>query len=430
MSKLNFIFHQLLDDEFELENLENRNYSSYEDPFRRNFPFDSIKNVPFYFIKNVPFDSINIDEDYDEFSDNSPLVFKIDKNNISSTKGTRMSKQNFIFHRLLDDEFEHENLENRNYSSYEDPFRRNFPFDPIKNVPFDPIKNVPFDPIKNLPFDSINIDEDDDEFSDNPHLLFKNDKNNISSTKGTTTDIEKIEGIKKKKNPFNVEKEVDNNFLGKKTNFGRKKKLEEKEINENSSAKTKKTHDKKELSNILNKVEVDCHNSIPEFLNSFLDFVGHDKKERFLKINPIYKKRVNKDFLDRKKNTKLYEIICLDISDDYTNYPLDHNKNLYENLKKIAKEKPIYQILLNFLDENYLFYFQNVYYKNERTINLQKYGIDAILPLSEKVGLFNDKFRSESFEDKELSYLNKVKESINLCYFDSKLILFKSEKQK
>ncbi len=88
MSKLNFIFHQLLDDEFELENLENRNYSSYEDPFRRNFPFDSIKNVPFYLIKNDPFDYINIDEDYDEFSDNSHLLFKIDKNNISSTKGT------------------------------------------------------------------------------------------------------------------------------------------------------------------------------------------------------------------------------------------------------------------------------------------------------------------------------------------------------
>ena len=59
---------------------------------------------------------------------------------------------------------------------------------------------------------------------------------------------------------------------------------------------------------------------------------------------------MNTDFLDRKKNTKLYEIICLDISGNYENYPLDHNKNLYENLKKIAKEKPIYQILLNFLD--------------------------------------------------------------------------------
>ena len=118
-----------------------------------------------------------------------------------------MSKLNFIFHQLLDDEFELENLENRNYSSYEDPFRRNFPFDSIKNVPFD----------------SINIDEDYDEFSDNSHLLFKIDKNNISSTKGTTTDIEKNEGIINKKNPFNVEKEVDNNFLGKKTNFGRKK---------------------------------------------------------------------------------------------------------------------------------------------------------------------------------------------------------------
>ena len=126
-----------------------------------------------------------------------------------------MSKLNFIFHQLLDDEFELENLENRNYSSYEDPFRRNFPFDSIKNVPFYLIKNEPFD--------YINIDEDYDEFSDNFHLLFKIDKDNISSTKGTTTDIEKNKGILIKKNPFNVEKVVDNNFLGKKTNFGRKK---------------------------------------------------------------------------------------------------------------------------------------------------------------------------------------------------------------
>ena len=312
-----------------------------------------------------------------------------------------MSNLNFKFHQLFD-EFKYEKYETKKNLSFEEAFKINFPMGSISN---------------NENYEEINYNS----------LYFKNksDKNPISSTKETTAVKEKNdEKIKLAKPIFKIHKEEDKN-LEKKRNLGRKKKSEKVETNENSSAKQKKTHDKNYLDNILNRVQIDCHNSIPECANSFLDFFGHDKNERFLNIQAAYKKMVNKAYLDRIKKTKLHKILCLKISEKYSNYPLDHNQKLYEKLKKRAEKEPIYQTLINFLEEDYLFYFQNVYYKNKRTINLHKYGIDALLPLSEKVKTFNDKF--ESFKDEEPNYLNNVKKCINLVYFDSKLIMFQLE---
>ena len=72
-----------------------------------------------------------------------------------------------------------------------------------------------------------------------------------------------------------------------------------------------------------------------------------------------------------------------------------YNLKLYEKIKN----KPIFK---NLLEENYLEFFRNIYYKSEKRINLKKYtddGRDEILILSDNIKTYKDKV--EKFTDPE-----------------------------
>ena len=121
------------------------------------------------------------------------------------------------------------------------------------------------------------------------------------------------------------------------------------------------------------------------------------------------------------KKKKLCDILKLNISKKYRNHSFDYNKILYEKIEKM-KNNPIYDALIKLSNETYLYFFQNIYYKNERFINLHKYGIDVIIPLSNKVELCEDKIKDEDEE-----YIKIYKKCINENYFNGKL-MFISEK--
>ena len=74
------------------------------------------------------------------------------------------------------------------------------------------------------------------------------------------------------------------------------------------------------------------------------------------------KKSIRKKF-EALKEKKLYEILLFDISPKFTRSKIDHNKVLYENIKDLN----IFKELLN---QNYLTFFRNVYYKSEKKLNL------------------------------------------------------------
>ena len=86
------------------------------------------------------------------------------------------------------------------------------------------------------------------------------------------------------------------------------------------------------------------------------------------------------------------------------------------------KNNPIYDALIKLSNETYLYFFQNIYYKNERFINLHKYGIDVIIPLSNKVELCEDKIKDEDEE-----YIKIYKKCINENYFNGKLMFISGE---
>lgn len=263
---------------------------------------------------------------------------------------------------------------------------------------------------------SVNEPNYSQEISDNEisNIFFIKEKSNLS------IQINPEEPNKKGKKFFSVTKDDSKNikeYIGKKK--GRKKNSEKKEMNK-SQQNSEKIHDKNDKFNILNKLNVHSIKSLPQIVNCALDMLNFDESKRFLNIISTYKKDVKKSSIENLKKKKLCDILTLDISTKYHKYSLDHNKILYEELKK----DPRYEVIINFLDENFLFFFQNVYYKSERTINLQKYGVDTFLTLSNEVKLYKDKINT--FKD-DKDYIKLYNQCINECYFDSKL-MFQLEK--
>ena len=187
---------------------------------------------------------------------------------------------------------------------------------------------------------------------------------------------------------------------------------------ENNKYFSKKFNNKYNQSNLLYKINADSINCIVNIANSFLGFNNHDKRERFKKINGYFKKNINKKELEKLKKRKLYEIICLPISPKCTNYGKDYNEQLYNKLKEDPKNK----ILIRFLDETFLSFFRDIYYKSERNINLDKYGINDNLPLSEEVKLSINKINT--FDAKGKAYKRAYNQCINENYFECKLKFF------
>ena len=244
----------------------------------------------------------------------------------------------------------------------------------------------------------------------NADYLYQYYQNENSKTKESTK--EKVE-----ENIQNIVKtEKEDKLLGKKRKLGRKKNIEKiKNNNENN----KKIHNDKVEDNMLNKIQIHSIKCIIEYFNSILDYIIYNDKERFLNIDSSFKKKINKKEREELKKKKLCDILKLDISTKYTNHSFDYNKNLYEKIEKM-KENPIYEALIKLSNENYLYFFQNIYYKNERIINLNKYGIDVNIPLNNKVKLCEDKIKS--FKDKGEKYIKKYKKCINENYFNGKLM--------
>ena len=213
--------------------------------------------------------------------------------------------------------------------------------------------------------------------------------------------------------------EKEDKLLGKKR--GRKKNIE-KIVNKKENFK--KIHNDEVEDNMLNKIQIHSINSIIECFNSILNYINYNNEERFLNINSSFKKKINKKEREELKKKKLCDILKLDISTKFTNHSFDYNKNLYEKIEKM-KENPIYDALIKLSNENYLYFFQNIYYKNERIINLNKYGIDVNIPLNNKVKLCEDKIKS--FKDKGEKYIKKYKKCINENYFNGKLMFISGE---
>ena len=187
-----------------------------------------------------------------------------------------------------------------------------------------------------------------------------------------------------------------NKILGNKTNRGKIPKFKKVE---------NKNHDKYDIDNIITVVQCHFMNFIVDFVNFVLDEQGID--EKFVKIAYEEKKIVNNKNFENLKKKSLYEILLMKITPKCSKFPEDHNKVLYNKVK----EHPIIKDILNL---NYLYFFQNVYYKSERIINIE--GMDKTFILSNrKLVLYNEKLSGFSDE----YYISLFNRYVKEKYFDN-----------
>lgn len=241
----------------------------------------------------------------------------------------------------------------------------------------------PFLPTLHLqPYVQQNLEEEENELI-NKIFFHKNEK---SKTKETTSELPQIN--KGDNGIFKIDK-----FLGNKKN--REKKPLFKKIGT-------RNHDKYDIDNIITVVQNHYINFIVMFVNYFLEEQGIN--EKFIKISYEEKRKVNKENFEILKKKCLYEILQMKISPKNKLSPEDNNKNLYNKVKNL----PIIKDILNL---NYLYFFQNVYYKSERNIILNIDGMDKPFKLSDrKLVLYKERLSSFSNEYYKTLFNNYVKE--------------------
>ena len=191
-----------------------------------------------------------------------------------------------------------------NYIEFSSDFLNNEFNKFFDNSSFDQLKN-PFD-ISLLNNNQDNQDNQEKLDEDYMKIYFIEMPKSTDSNTGRST-------IK-----FNITKEENINSSGSNNLIGNKKgrkKISEKEITKESTKKNKKPpHDKFDVFNILNLIQVDSINCIILFLNCVLNHFNYDKEDRFKNIISSAKKEVNKTKLAIIKNKKLHEIITVKIT--------------------------------------------------------------------------------------------------------------------
>lgn len=155
---------------------------------------------------------------------------------------------------------------------------------------------------------------------------------------------------------------------------GRKRKDENHQIFDGS------THSKFSTDNMLTKIQVNFFSFLVDFTNDIIRQLGFNKK--FLNLNHSFIKKVNKKYLDFFKGLNIGQVLCLGISPKYKNKEFN-NIIIFNNVIKDP-------VINTFLSENYLTIFKEVYIKNEKRINMDKYGLNKIFELSKNVKTYKD----------------------------------------
>ena len=183
-----------------------------------------------------------------------------------------------------------------------------------------------------------------------------------------------------------------------------KKKLKKKRYRNTN----KVIHSKFGSDNITTRIQVNSMNSAFSYINEILSHVYKDEnyKPKFKKIKSLYKKNYTKKNSEKIKKMALRELVNLDITGKYKNYDADFNRKVYEKIKDN-------EIVKNILDEKYINFFREVFYKNKRTINLNEHSINITINLSNKVKLYENLFREKDNEE----YRDRVKQIIEKKFF-------------
>ena len=216
----------------------------------------------------------------------------------------------------------------------------------------------------------------------------------ISSNKSEEITPEEVSCCQIKKNPFKVKKiDTSEELLQKKTKRGRK--------TDPDGKPALKIHEKTDIDNIITVVQINFINFIVDAINLLL--LKHGIKDQFIRISHKVKKNVKISNFENLKTKKLSDILLLQISPKFRSHAKDHNKHLLEAVKDMEEIKDI-------LNENYLKFFQEAYYKSERIININGKTISLF---GKNLKMYKNKIAE--FKDQE--YVEIFDKYVNDKYF-------------
>ena len=209
------------------------------------------------------------------------------------------------------------------------------------------------------------------------------------------------------KNLKKIQKEKSVKFIIKKKKRGREKKKN-----------LKKIHDKHTIDNVLRKIQVNYMSFLISFINEILKNLKY--KEKFCKLDYKIKQNVNNKFFESLKTKNIGEIICSEISGKYKKDGKKNNKDILEKIKKKKNNKEINnkenEAIINILSENYFDFFRKIYYKSSKLINLEEYGLDKEITLSDKVKMYKDFLNKNKELDKSEDYNNNINNCVKNKY--------------
>ena len=243
-----------------------------------------------------------------------------------------------------------------------------------KSINFDPLNQEPFQNAFEQVFIPPNENVNEEEKDDSRYFISKNISKEITPNEEIHCEI--------KKDLFKISKknDISENLLQNKTRRGRKTDPEGKSA--------MKIHEKTDIDNILTVAQISYINFIVDFLNHLLKQKGI-KNNKFIRISHKVKKNVKISNFENLKTKKLSDILLLEISPKFRSYDKDHNKKLLEAIKDMEEIKDI-------LNENYLKFFKEVYYKSERIICINGKNISLF---GKKLKMYKNKIAE--FKDEE-----------------------------
>ena len=262
-------------------------------------------------------------------------------------------------------------LESENEFAYifhnQDESEQSITFDHLNQVPFQ--NSFEQEQFFIPPNENVKEEENDD----SRFFISKNKSKEITPNEEIHSEIKRVLFKTSKKN------DISEKLLQNKTKRGRKTEPEGKPA--------MKIHEKTDIDNIITVAQISYINFIVDLLNDLLKQIGIQNK--FIRISHKVKKNVKISNFENLKTKKLSDILLLEISPKFRSYDKDHNKKLLETIQDMEEIKDI-------LNENYLTFFKEVYYKSERIICINGKNISLF---GKKLKMYKNKIAE--FKDEE-----------------------------
>ena len=247
--------------------------------------------------------------------------------------------------------------------------------------------------------------EDDVSFDIIPFQKY--DPSNAFSPLNIYSENEIISSINDLVNRSNLEEQIS---TPRETDNSSRLKLKKKRGRQNNKLGVQ--HDKMKNDNKMAKIQRSYFNYLIDFLNIIMENLKI--KYKFKYLNGKWQGNVNQKFRHSLKEKTIKDIIFEAPIRQKSTKDKEHNKKIYTTLKDEG-----YNILLDIMEKNYLYFFEKIYYKNLRTFNLSSFGLNSLeIELPNDMELFNDLLIKNKRDDFD-NYKNKMEKCAKKNFINS-----------